>query len=1099
MEQQEQQRILNIRVRYDEAIKGITEYNRKIDELKVRELTLRAQLKQGAITQKEYAQEMEATGAVVTQYKDNVRVLRKELQNNLKQEQEQVGSLKQLRAELSNATKMYDEMSRAERNGAKGKELRDHIKEITKELKGAEEETDRFYRNVGNYKQSIIEALGGNNKFATSLLNMASAEGGVSSMFQAGVTGARAFGAALLSLLTNPVFLALAGIVGAGLAFKWFYDYNVGIMEATRLTKEFTGYTGDRLESVRNSIQATADTFGKDYKETLQTVDALMSQYHISAEEALQVVNDGFIAGADLSGDMLAKMQQYAPTFHNAGIEASQMAAMLAQTRSGIFSDKGMEAIQTASTKIREMSSKTASSLDAIGISSKKVEEDLKSGAKSTFDVIQEVSSKLRELPDDSQEVGEAIKNVFGKTAAQGGLEMLTMFDQMSTSIEEVKKKTGEYGELQEKQLEAQRELNDVTSALFDMSQNGFGGLIANVKLLTTQWMTKLLRGVIDVANYFIDLYNDAMVFRGAVQAIVVNFKLMWNAVKLAFNLIIDQVKMAGRSLKGFATILEGIFTFSLDKVKDGFSQLFNSVKQGYTEQFNDVKNWGVGVADTFVDAFNNTLHNKKIEHIEVPVSGGGVEGNGAGGGTGTGNGGGNGAGGGGTTTTKGNGGKTDAAAKEAEEAAKKEREELRKAQDLMLKLVEQTYEQKRQIIITSYDRQIEDIKTRLTTEKNLTATARKAMNAQITSLEQIKQRELEALKRSQLEKDIAFEQERIKLYLTTVEKGSLEEYNLKAQQLQNELELAIAKAEKEYTNEEERQAMILALRKAYNVKLGQLNDEQNNAEEERIRQRFETQILQASNNELEQARLTLEERKALLEAAQQQEGESLAAFNLRKLKMQEEYNTARKDLTDKEIEVEKAKFDAISGFFGGLSQVAEAFGEDSKDLAKVAKVLALGEIAVNTGVALAAGIKQAQSVPFPANIAAIATTVTTILANVASAIKTVKSAKFATGGAVTGSGTGTSDSIPAMLSNGESVMTARATSMFAPALSAFNQLGGGVPIVVSNPQQQMGEEFLAVAVARGFAMAPRPVVSVEEISEVNNRVEVIDALARLG
>ena len=1094
MEQQEQQRILNIRVRYDEAIKGITEYNRKIDELKVRELTLRAQLKQGAITQKEYAQEMEATGAVVTQYKDNVRVLRKELQNNLKQEQEQVGSLKQLRAELSNATKMYDEMSRAERNGAKGKELRDHIKEITKELKGAEEETDRFYRNVGNYKQSIIEALGGNNKFATSLLNMASAEGGVSSMFQAGVTGARAFGAALLSLLTNPVFLALAGIVGAGLAFKWFYDYNVGIMEATRLTKEFTGYTGDRLESVRNSIQATADTFGKDYKETLQTVDALMSQYHISAEQALQVVIDGFIAGADLSGDMLAKMQQYAPTFHDAGIEASQMAAMLAQTRSGIFSDKGMEAIQTASTKIREMSSKTASSLDAIGISSKKVEEDLKSGAKSTFDVIQEVSSKLRELPDDSQEVGEAIKYVFGKTAAQGGQEMLEMFDQMSTSIEEVKKQTGEYGELQEKQLEAQRELNDVTSALFDMSQNGFEGLIANVKLLTTQWMTKLLRGVIDVANYFIDLYNDAMVFRGAVQAIVVNFKLMWNAVKLAFNLIIDQVKMAGRSLKGFATILEGIFTFSLDKVKDGFSQLFNSVKQGYTEQFNDVKNWGVGVADTFVDAFNNTLHNKKIEHIEVPVSGGGVEGNGAGGGTGTGNGGGNGAGGGGTTTTKGNGGKTDAAAKEAEEAAKKEREELRKAQDLMLKLVEQTYEQKRQIIITSYDRQIEDIKTRLTTEKNL-----KAMNAQITSLEQIKQRELEALKRSQLEKDIAFEQERIKLYLTTVEKGSLEEYNLKAQQLQNELELAIAKAEKEYTNEEERQAMILALRKAYNVKLGQLNDEQNNAEEERIRQRFETQILQASNNELEQARLTVEERKALLEAAQQQEGESLAAFNLRKLKMQEEYNTARKDLTDKEIEVEKAKFDAISGFFGGLSQVAEAFGEDSKDLAKVAKVLALGEIAVNTGVALAAGIKQAQSVPFPANIAAIATTVTTILANVASAIKTVKSAKFATGGAVTGSGTGTSDSIPAMLSNGESVMTARATSMFAPALSAFNQLGGGVPIVVSNPQQQMGEEFLAVAVARGFAMAPRPVVSVEEISEVNNRVEVIDALARLG
>lgn len=1096
MEQQEQQRILNIRVRYDDAIKGITEYNRKIDELKVRELTLRALLKQGAITQKEYAQEMEATGAVVTQYKDNVRVLRKELQNNLKQEQEQVGSLKQLRAELSNATKQYDEMSRAERNGAKGKELRDHIKEITKELKGAEEETDRFYRNVGNYKQSIIEALGGNNKFASSLLNMASAEGGVSSMFQAGVTGARAFGAALLSLLTNPVFVALAGIVGAGLAIKWFYDYNVGIMEATRLTKEFTGYTGDRLESLRNSIQATADTFGKDYKETLQTVDALMSQYHISAEEALKVVNDGFIAGADLSGDMLAKMQQYAPTFHDAGIEASQMAAMLAQTRSGIFSDKGMEAIQMASTKIREMSTKTASSLDAIGISSKKVEEDLKSGAKSTFDVIQEVSGKLRELPNDSQEVGEAIKYVFGKTAAQGGLEMLEMFDQMSTSIEEVIKQTGEYGELQEKQLEAQRELNDVTSALFDMSQNGFEQMIMQAKIFATKSLTEIIKNTIKLCNWFIDLYNESLVVRGGIQGIITGLKNMWAACKLVFNVIIDGAKSSGRALKGLAYILEGIYTFSFSKVKEGFSLITENMVATFKEHMGDIKAYGAEIADNAVDAFNNTLHNKKIAHIEVPVSGGGVEGNGTAVGTGTGSG--KGTGTGSTTTKKGNGGNTDAA-KVAEEAAKKEREELRKAEDLMLKLVEQTYEQKRQIIITSYDRQIEDIKTRLTTEKNLTETARKAMNSQITSLEQIKQRELEALQRSQLEKDIAFEQERIKLLLTTVEKGSLEEYDLKVKQMQNELELEIAKAEKEYTNEEERQAMILALRKAYNVKLGQLNDELNNAEEERIRQRFETQILQASNNELEQTRLKLEERKALLDAAMQQEGESLEAFNLRKLQLQEEYNTARKELTDKEIEVEQAKFDAIAGFFGGLSQVAEAFGDQSKGLAKAAKVLALGEIAINTGVALAKGIKQAQSVPYPANLVAIATTVTTILANVASAIKTVKSAKFATGGAVTGSGTGTSDSIPAMLSNGESVMTAQATSMFAPALSAFNQLGGGVPIVVSNPQQQMGEEFLAVAVARGYAMAPRPVVSVEEISEVNNRVEVIDTLARLG
>ena len=51
---------------------------------------------------------------------------------------------------------------------------------------------------------------------------------------------------------------------------------------------------------------------------------------------------------------------------------------------------------------------------------------------------------------------------------------------------------------------------------------------------------------------------------------------------------------------------------------------------------------------------------------------------------------------------------------------------------------------------------------------------------------------------------------------------------------------------------------------------------------------------------------------------------------------------------------------------------------------------------------------------------------------------------KLARGGYVSGPGTGTSDSIPAMLSNGESIINAASTQMFAPLLSSINQMGGG-------------------------------------------------------
>ena len=54
------------------------------------------------------------------------------------------------------------------------------------------------------------------------------------------------------------------------------------------------------------------------------------------------------------------------------------------------------------------------------------------------------------------------------------------------------------------------------------------------------------------------------------------------------------------------------------------------------------------------------------------------------------------------------------------------------------------------------------------------------------------------------------------------------------------------------------------------------------------------------------------------------------------------------------------------------------------------------------------------------------------------------KPSKFASGGIVTGPGSGTSDSIPAMLSAGESVINARSTEMFSGLLSTINTAGGG-------------------------------------------------------
>ena len=628
MVSEDKQQILDIKVKYEDAIYGIIRYKEKIDQLKQSIKDLQQQEKDKTITTNEMKVQTEAINATIKEYQYNVRALQKEIQNNVRTENEQEGSLKQLRAQLSNATKQYDEMAKAEREGAKGQALAKHINEITEKLTLAEEETPRSYRNDGTYSNALMQAaddLQGTEFFGMDIVN----DTEVSNIIKLaqnmdGLTGKlKAFGKTAIGLVMNPYFAALAGVVGVGMTFKWFYDYNKGLMEATRLTKEFTGYTGEALETMRNSIAATADTMGKDFKDVLGTADNLMANFHLSGEQAMDVINKGFASGADLSGDMLQKIQQYAPTFHDAGISADQLVAILQQTRSGIFSDKGLDIITMASKKIREMSSGTASSLDAIGISSKQVQQDLANGTKNTFDIIQQVASKMKDFGADSLQVGDILKNVFGKQGAQAGIQLIEQLDTMSTSLDEVKKQTGAWGDVQLENIKLQKELNTYMSSMFDFSQKGFASIITAGKQFGTKVLIQIMKGLFNTINYFIDWYNESLLLRGVIQTLGAAFRGVWSVVRGVANLIIDAMKQVGRSLKGALDILEGIVTFDLSKAQQGFKEIFD-LSKFIKEGWNDIKQTGADFGNAFADGYENAV-NGRLKHLNLANLDGGA------------------------------------------------------------------------------------------------------------------------------------------------------------------------------------------------------------------------------------------------------------------------------------------------------------------------------------------------------------------------------------------------------------------------------------------------------------------------------------------
>lgn len=279
---------------------------------------------------------------------------------------------------------------------------------------------------------------------------------------------------------------------------------------------------------------------------------------------------------------------------------------------------------------------------------------------------------------------------------------------------------------------------------------------------------------------------------------------------------------------------------------------------------------------------------------------------------------------------------------------------------------------------------------------------------------------EEEALKKENLE---LLEQEHLARMAEIEEEAYLiqEEKRLEREEL--ELENKIAKAESE---EEEFALKIEAEQERLNRLL--------NLDEEAKAKQFKTQEAYEKAVEQSEARLS---------------------------KLQEQQMQAR-------ITKATTSMQAIGSVMGSMSQIISAFDNESKESAKAQKVLALGEIAVQTGVAIAQGISSAMSVPFPANLVAIATTIATVVANIASAVSTVKSAKFANGGIV-GGNSYTGDRVQVNVNSGEMILNTRQQAeLFA--MANGNQQASGIDY-----------NLLGATMAEAVASQPAPVLDYAE------------------
>lgn len=202
-------------------------------------------------------------------------------------------------------------------------------------------------------------------------------------------------------------------------------------------------------------------------------------------------------------------------------------------------------------------------------------------------------------------------------------------------------------------------------------------------------------------------------------------------------------------------------------------------------------------------------------------------------------------------------------------------------------------------------------------------------------------------------------------------------------------------------------------------------------------------------------------------------------------------------------VEAEKAKerqrlFNTtttqMAGMFGAMSDMLAQYGEENKAAAAASKAFALMQLTLTTGqsvangaLAISAGIAQAQSVPFPANIAAVISVIAQlggIIATVGSSMAQAKqiiqgadAGKFA-GGGVVGGTSYEGDKLTAHVNSGELILNKEQQGQL-----LFNMANANAAVA------QIDYERMQAAFEAALQAMPAPVLVYREFENFQEKV----------
>ena len=277
--------------------------------------------------------------------------------------------------------------------------------------------------------------------------------------------------------------------------------------------------TGDDLTETTSRISALAATFNVDENELLTSVNALTENLTGDLSESLDLIETGFLSGANQSGELLDIIREYPTFFEEAGLSGANFISVIDQSvDQGIFNDKGIDLIKEANLSLRQISPTTQAALEGIGLTGEEIQRVIgEDGVGAAITLIQD---RLSGFADNSREVGAILADVFRGAGEDAGIGFIRSIDLTVQSTDNLVDATNPLVAAQQRQLDLQEDLTNAQQELVA----AVGPFITQSKELATEVLTALIQGLAQFFTFIREIPQFVRDFGFEIAAVAAAF-----------------------------------------------------------------------------------------------------------------------------------------------------------------------------------------------------------------------------------------------------------------------------------------------------------------------------------------------------------------------------------------------------------------------------------------------------------------------------------------------------------------------------------------------------------------------------------------------